>query len=360
MKYLLLFLLLVPQISAYSCHCSEFGTNVETAFDKYAYIAHVKIKKKSLLSLADSFLVKDIYWKENYRIVEIELLEIFKGKPKSKIIEWGIRTSCDMDIRENQEWILFGNYLDSSTVSISYCNTWFFLKNEHFERNWNYDLGAEALKKLRTLSGLPEEKTQEGTVLSYFPNGKIASEEVYKNGLLQGNRILYFDNGMIMEEGRFENGQPVQQHNYYEKSGQLIRENFFEKGERTKVVFWYDTSFMYRKLDAAFLGKPVVIPPPVIQKSSERWLNLKTGTTHTKTYLRNGTLRYELFSFSDGSFRKETNYYEEGGIKSESYYIKSENSGEEKIWNEKGQLISHKRWEKGNHIFERLPLLFKK
>lgn len=353
MKYLFPFLLLVLHTSANACKCSEFITDMDKAFNKYSFIAHVKIKKKSQLSLSDSILVKDVYWKDNYRVVDVAVTELFKGKPQTRIIEWGIRTSCDMDMSSGQEWILFGNYLDSSTITVSYCDVWFRLKNEFLERNWNYDAGADALKKLRTLSGFPDEKQPEGTVISYFPNGKKASEEIYQNGLLQGLRVIYFDNGNKLEDGFFEKGKPTGQHNYYEKSGQLIRECFFEKEERTKVVFWYDTSFFIRKFDAVFSDSPSVIPPPQLQKSSERWLNLKTGTIHEKNYLRNGILLKETFYFSDGSFKKETNYYEDGSLKSESYYIKVENSSEERRWDEKGKLISHKRWENGKLVFQR-------
>lgn len=325
------------------------------AFKEYAFIAHVKIKRISGNEKEDSVLTKyNTKW-DKLRRVEVEILELFKGEKDIVIAESGVGTSCAMGIQENEEWVLFGNYLqDKKYVLVSYCNVWIKLTNALGEWYWMHDAGTEAMRELRKLASIPEKVIKDGKQISFYRNGNTLAEEYYKNGLLDGYRKVYYSNGILMKEGLFANGKPSGSQKEYTSNGQLISETVYLDNNTTYSARWYDTSFVVRKFYTLFSeskSEEENIPPPVIQKEMESWYDTASENFQSIKYARTGEKMSENYVMNNGKSRLICEYYSNGIIKLEAHYFNNTDFAIEKTWDDKGNLLNERRWLKGKIIF---------
>jgi antitoxin component YwqK of YwqJK toxin-antitoxin module/Tfp pilus assembly protein PilF len=112
--------------------------------------------------------------------------------------------------------------------------------------------------------------SQNGTVKSYFANGKVSAEETYRNGEYDGTRKLYHSTGQLLKEAHLkaglseglqrefgpdgkvleeENYRHDEQHGlarYYRADGTLEREEIWRAGEQNGPAVYYNAQ-----------GKPV-------------------------------------------------------------------------------------------------------
>ena len=76
----------------------------------------------------------------------------------------------------------------------------------------------------------------------YF-NGKLKSEQSYKEGKDHGDWIFYFMNGSIQTKGTFKNGLSIGEWKYYQDNGKLWKEKFYsENGKKIGVWKEYGTN----------------------------------------------------------------------------------------------------------------------
>jgi len=355
MRILLIIFSLIFPAETIACRCGwDSNRSMEKAMQQNDFIAHVKIIKKSPLEKSDSALIWQNQSFREYSKVSIEILELFKGTPGIKILEWGVGTSCDMGIRENEEWILFGNKVNEKFVSIGSCGYSILMSNALKERYWHYDSGIVSMIGLRRLAKLPEKIIPNGETISYYPNGIVLAKEQFNNGKLQGNRKVFFSNGHLMEESEYINGVLVGKKDTYAKHGQILSEFLFENGEITHSVFWYDTTWDARRMDALFSNNPDEIFPAKMQRSSEGWFDKNNGNRHSVAYFRNGVLQKEHNGFNNDSIKISKEYFESGKLRFEVYSYKEGEVTEEKRWNESGVLESKKKWVRGKYIGDML------
>lgn len=333
-----------------------YHRDMNRAFTEYAFIAHVKIGKKSMLTGGDSALVstKDDFY-NNYRKVTVEILELYKGTRDITILEWGVGSSCDMGLLENAEWVLFGNYTDKQFVGVNFCNTWLRLKNPDGERYGSYEGSIEAMNELRKLAQIPEKKVADGRRLTYYENGLLLADEGYKDGLLHGYSTVYYVNGNRMKEGEFRRGQPVGPQKEYARHGQLLSQLEYYNNHITRSTWWFDTAYQERRMRALFseeFKNTDSLPPPLIQKSTEGWLDTLSGNRHSIVYNWDGKIKTMHFGFNNEQSKLSCEYYMTGALKADIRYIPAGDISIEKRWNETGALISEKRWEKGKLVYQ--------
>lgn len=353
MRLLILLLFSCFSIPGYACWCADFNRDMNKAFKDYSFIAHVRILKKFELDKQDSITLSLRESLRFYSKVQVQVIELYKGGSEIMILEWGVNTSCDMGLRENEEWILFGNNISKTFVSVSYCNTWYQVKNANGERHWSYDGGLLAENQLRHLAGMPEKIIPDGWTTSLYPDKKTAAIEQYRNGKLQGNRKIYFSNGVLQQETNYVNGIQEGEQSSYSRNGQLLTKMIWEKGEIVHSVYWYDTSFIERKMSTLFtdLTKSTEnIPPARIQIQSEGWFDTETKNRHSFVYYRSGVLQREHFSFAGDLIKHSCEFFESGILQSDVNYFKKGDITEEKHWDEKGNMIADKKWVNGKYL----------
>ncbi|RTQ49312.1 tetratricopeptide repeat protein [Hymenobacter gummosus] len=73
--------------------------------------------------------------------------------------------------------------------------------------------------------------SQNGTVKSYFANGKLAAEETYRNGVFDGTCRVYHSTGQLAREWTLRDGLDVGVHRRYSATGQLLAEESYQHDE---------------------------------------------------------------------------------------------------------------------------------
>ena len=61
--------------------------------------------------------------------------------------------------------------------------------------------------KLQVISPFNDAGQLDGIVITYYPNGKIKSEQTYKYNLLNGISKDYYESGKLLNECNFKDGQ---------------------------------------------------------------------------------------------------------------------------------------------------------
>ncbi|WP_400193524.1 tetratricopeptide repeat protein [Hymenobacter sp. B81] len=74
--------------------------------------------------------------------------------------------------------------------------------------------------------------SQQGTLRSYYANGKPAAEEAYRNGLLDGKNRLYHSNGQLYRETEQREGLTTGPQRTYSAEGKLLEEVHYLHGEQ--------------------------------------------------------------------------------------------------------------------------------
>ena len=124
MKQILVIALLILSKNLFACRCDlplEFS---KKDIDQADYIALVKIKK--ILPLQDHAFLNNPYRynyfkivireKRNYKTHKFKEIIVMGGHPKFNT--W---TSCDYDMNENEEWIVFGKH-ERGKVVVNSCS----------------------------------------------------------------------------------------------------------------------------------------------------------------------------------------------------------------------------------------------
>ncbi len=68
-----------------------------------------------------------------------------------------------------------------------------------------------------------------GKWVYYFPNGKLFSEELYKNGKLEGIVKNYYRSGKLLEKTHYKNGKKNGSSKQYSDEGILIEEVYYKE-----------------------------------------------------------------------------------------------------------------------------------
>ncbi|CAL2101483.1 Antitoxin component YwqK of the YwqJK toxin-antitoxin module [Tenacibaculum sp. 190130A14a] len=81
----------------------------------------------------------------------------------------------------------------------------------------------------------------EGVVRNYYPNGKLTEETYYKEGKKEGSSKVYTDDGILIEEVAYVNGKLHGFGKYFNLKGQLQERGNYENGVRKgKWEFFID------------------------------------------------------------------------------------------------------------------------
>jgi antitoxin component YwqK of YwqJK toxin-antitoxin module len=237
-NYLLLILLLVSSAKAFACSC-EMMRPFQTSNDLIAYefIAHVKIVNDHD-GYAPSKPNGDLFDK-----VDIQVLELFKGKMTNAIYEVGKDEFCSLDIKNGQEWIFFGVRRNGKLV-VSYCDYNLICRQADGQREWEYESGFREIKLLRQIFGIPEKKFVNGKHIEYYENGKIEIEENFENEKRVGERKTWYPTGILKSKKFFVNDSLDGKLERYYPSGQLEELGFFQRGNPYNVHRRYnDTTY---------------------------------------------------------------------------------------------------------------------
>jgi antitoxin component YwqK of YwqJK toxin-antitoxin module len=70
---------------------------------------------------------------------------------------------------------------------------------------------------------------KEGELRKYFPEGNIMTEGTYVNDQLEGDFTLYFPNGNIQIKGKYKDGRQIGNWSYFDEEGKEVSEDDFKE-----------------------------------------------------------------------------------------------------------------------------------
>lgn len=89
--------------------------------------------------------------------------------------------------------------------------------------------------------GKMDGKMHIGKWVYYHKNSnRIMTEEHYSNGKLDGLKITYYPNGKIAEEQQFKDGIQEGKHNYYSSQGVLLKKLIYKNNQLDGPAIYYD------------------------------------------------------------------------------------------------------------------------
>ncbi len=97
----------------------------------------------------------------------------------------------------------------------------------------------------------------DGTVTTYYPNGKITEESNYKNGVLEGPNNYYSPGGVLIKKLFYLNGELQGEAFYYDNNGNVLIQGFYKKGKKDGLWQYYKNGKI--EMEETF-PKPLIRP----------------------------------------------------------------------------------------------------
>ena len=313
--FILNLFLLISFSTVWACKC-DIRPLTKQDFDKYDYIALVKVKTFEPFSIPTHFDSWHLGYLVQTAKFTVEYLENYKGNMPMEFIMKYYNSSCDPGIRDGEEWMIFA-IENKGYPTITACT--------HSQRYSNKKGNIDSFCNDINLTFLRKEfKTippnHEGLVEQFYPNKQSKSIENYKNGLMNGKRIFWYANGKVRGQEIFKDGK---------RDG--ICKWWFEDGNQACEVKYRDGILV----DTAWVWQKKQKAKSDTNKKNEYFLKVftiyKDGKEFNKRdYFEDGTLCFEQIILGDGNV-KMTN-----------------------VWTEKGQLdkLYTEKWDENSKTFK--------
>ena len=325
---LLFFMLSIALLGyeAKACSCENINNRIDSLsqLKSYDFIAHVKI-------------VDDQPYDGSSKIGEIgklnlQILELFKGKKESYVLEYYKGTSCDIGVTKGEEWILFAEIIDGK-MSIVPCDRNQLYRQENGKRDWKYESGFYELNQLRKLYNHPIVQHKNGQHVEWYANGQKEIEETYLDGMRNGVRKIWFPNGVLYCQQTFIRDTLTGKSEWHFSSGQLRVEEFYIMGKRCNMYrAYFDTTVnelsILESIDTLNVpNDSMKSKPKKIQVQYEIVFNSSGRAILKKEYSRSGKLMKEETIIPEQNLSTFIHYYENGTVYSISYQLNGVNYG---------------------------------
>jgi antitoxin component YwqK of YwqJK toxin-antitoxin module len=264
--------------------------------------------------------------------LKIQIIELFKGKKVSYVLEYYKGTSCDIGISKGEEWILFAQINDGE-MSIFPCDLNQLYKAENGMRDWKYETGFYELNQLKKLYKHPIINHKDGLHEEWYANGQKEIEETYLDGIRNGVRKIWFPNGVLYCQQTFIRDTLTGKSEWFYSSGQLKVEEIYVMGEHCNMYrTYFDTTVNERSILESIdkLNVPnesMKSKPKKIQVQYEIVFNSSGRAILSKEYGRSGKLLKEETIIPEQNFSTFIHYYENGSVYSIRYQLNRINYG---------------------------------
>jgi len=322
------------------CLDQPHGINSMDDLTDYDFIGLVKIVNEKTQEDSD--------YDTHVNILDIEIIEHFKGEQPRKIKEYHTISSCDIGIEVGEEWILFAFKGSSGMYSVGACERNTQYKDIEGQRYARYSRGIAYLEKLKELYGKTESVKRNGSRVLYYPNGKKEIEEKYRKMKLHGARKVWYPNGKLMIDENYSKGKKEGKATYYFSTGQIESEYYYSHGDKRYLSrIYYDTT--YHKWEKRYLLKKYKTEEAIksaysqIQVWHETIYDEEGKKIIKRGFRRNGKIKDETLYFDD--LKKFITYHENGNIEHIYYYKNGKPFGKYLSYFDNGLLNESNCWE---------------
>jgi antitoxin component YwqK of YwqJK toxin-antitoxin module len=258
-------------------------------------------------------------------LLNIEIIELFKGEKIDKIFEYSKRTSCDMGVSVGEEWIMLGRYVNGQ-MYVHLCGGNEKYKEANEFRNWQYKSGFGMLNDLRKVYNREEKKFANGKKQEFYSSGQIEIEEEYLNGMRNGKRTIWYPDGVVFCRRTYINDTINGKSEWFYPSGQISNEDYYIKGKPYNISRkYYDSTLApyerkhllsrYKTNDSLnFVYKRVQIDHEIIYNSSGEQIIYRW-------YSKIGKVKFERFTQPQLYSETKILYYNNGVMRSMGHFL---------------------------------------
>ncbi|MBW3520630.1 toxin-antitoxin system YwqK family antitoxin [Chryseobacterium sp. NKUCC03_KSP] len=145
-------------------------------------------------------VTEKIFWKDSNQLAQEMVYEISS---------YGFKLIGQKDHDKSGKVIQVLNEIDLDQYVNGFVNG---VEYQYYLQN-NFATGLK--EKAKYING-----SRSGMIISYFPNGKVASETMYQDGIKNGEEVLYSNDGNLKNKRIYKENEPFQG-NFDEKMGEL-------------------------------------------------------------------------------------------------------------------------------------------
>ena len=253
-----IFLLLMFQNLSFACMCPNLRFSVsEEELEEYDFIAYVFINDIIMKNETNI----DSPRRRKY-ILEIEILEKFKGEKTDSIIDYTRFSSCSLGYRKGEEWIVFANKDELGELFVGPCYQAIKYRKANGQRHGINSNGISSLNKLKAFYSHPHPVRVFGDEYheTFYKDGQQELKEKYINGKLDGERKVWYPNGQLMYSEYYKEGERHGDFRRFHSNGQLMYSEYYKEGKRdgdfkgfhSNGQLEYSRSYKNQKREGAF------------------------------------------------------------------------------------------------------------
>lgn len=101
--------------------------------------------------------------------------------------------------------------------------------------------------QLLRMENYDEQGNQQGELMVYYENGKLAEKSFYENGKLQGISIWYNDQGVVIKELNYDKGELHGLAKHFTNSGSLIIVGEYKRDKKHGLWKYYENGKLVKE-----------------------------------------------------------------------------------------------------------------
>lgn len=208
MKIILLVIIgVINSCYLWACSCLDVKKESRENLDKqYSFIALIHVKQ----SMPNKYNAQRQYdiliqTKEIYKGSSLDTLTVNSYHPNFQYGEKRISSSCDILLESGTDYLVLGS-IQGKETTIGSCSIFNLKKAKLDDYGENSTFAfIDSLRKFYNV--IIEPPIKNGTHRTWYPDGKIKSEENYKDGLKHGKLKRFRPDGKIYIEENYKKGK---------------------------------------------------------------------------------------------------------------------------------------------------------
>lgn len=306
-RIFVLIALLATYQASNACVCDpRFDKSKLTEADlaRYTTIAHVQIL--TFEHFVPPNLTEEEKEYDSFARFTVKYLDNFKGDGRTEFLLEAYGSSCDIGLREGEEWIIFASDFHGY-ATVFPCDRSASYRDSKGQQHWRYSPAGSLIQDLKEIYKRPVKRLN-GKIETFYTNQQKEETTVYKQGKRQGERLIWWANGQLQARQYFKNGKREGKESWWYENGNRQSEAYYRDGHPVDTSrSWYEPdasnwNALFYRSEAKKYGISIDSALKIHTANGLRHYAVydsKGNAIESKWYYRNGQLEAEEFFYPD-------------------------------------------------------------